>query len=283
MTNDAAAPARPLTPIGLGVAAYVRSNGDVAWLTPRFQSRWPGVATRTARELLDLVHPNDRSHLSAAWSAIHHGQGRCVTCCVRLGDSSTHTESRVRLTRCGDQDPGGIMIHVEDVQMSVASRVRATARDRSYQELRRGAVTAYVRIPRAQEGNALQLLNQAAYIAHRDDGDPDCPPDHADLYIERHYGMTNPDPVIQDLHRTRIAQVFTSAGIGHEERGSGIIFGMPIPVEELHPVLNADTGEALGYTIRAVDLADIDERLTLLAETLNTSRASLTIRLSRQE
>lgn len=173
------------------------------------------------------------------------------------------------------------MIHVEDVEPGVADStaapLRAVARDRSYQELRRGAVTAYVRVPRVQEETAVQLLTAERFIAHRDDGDPDCPSDHVDLYIERHYGTTNPGRVIQDRHHLRITQLLTAARIAHDDRGGGVIRGLPIPACELHRVLDAVTGEDLGHTIRAADLADIDDNLALLAETLDVPRESLTV------
>jgi hypothetical protein len=155
--------------------------------------------------------------------------------------------------------------------------MRSVTRDRSYQELRRGAVTAYVRVPQPLEDKAVEILTADGYIACRDNGDPECPPDLVDLYVEHHYGMTNPDPAIEDLHHTRIARLLDAAGIRHEDRGGGVIHGMSIPAGELHRVVDA-TGRAHGYTIRGVDLADIDDKLTLLARTLNVPRESLTTR-----
>lgn len=287
MTNDSTDPLAGLTLATPGIAAYVREGGAADWINPAFLTQWPCLETQTVRGLLDVVHPEDRSRVSAALKAVHNGEVRSVTCSARLGCDHSRRDSRVRLTRDSDPDPGGVVIYVEDVESSSiaanglvpvagARRMRTVASERSYQELRRGAVTAYVRIPQSLQDTAIELLTNHRYIACRDDGDPDCPRDHVDIYVERHYGMTNPDPAIQDLHHNHIARLLNAAGIRHEDRAGGIIHGMPIPTDELHQVLDATNGQDHGYTIRAVDLADIDEMLALLARTLNIPRESLT-------
>lgn len=289
MTNQSPDLLAGLTPPMAEIAAYVRPGDAVDRINAAFLMRWPCVDAQNVRELLDIVLPEDRSQVSAALKAVQNGEARSVTCSARLGCDGLHRDARIRLTRDSDPHRRGVVICVEDVGSSVAASsaaddlptpvarpTRPATRERSYQELRRGAVTAYVRIRQSREDAAIELLTDERYIACRDNGDPDCPPDHVDLYIERHYGMTNPDLAIQELHHNRIASLLNAAGIRHEERGGGIIHGMPIPTEELHPVLDATDGQPHGYTIRAVDLAEIDEKLDLIARALNIPRESLT-------
>lgn len=285
MTNESSDLVAGHAPPPPEMSANAPQGDAVDWVNTAFLTRWPCVGPQMAGGLFDIVHPDDRSRVSAALKAVHNGEARSVTCSVRLGREDSYADSRIRLTRDSDQDPRGVVMHVEEAVSSVAAgddsvtvarRMRAIARDRSYQELRRGAVTAYVRVLQSQEDAAVELLTDNHYICCRDNGDPDCPPGHIDLYVERHYGMTNPDAAIRDLHHTQIAQLLEAAGIGTEDRGGSVVHGMAIPTDELHQVVDATNGRELGYTVRAVDPAEIDEKLTLVARTLNISREALT-------
>ena len=254
------------------------------WTSSPTTSR-PPVARRFPQCLLAIVHPDDRAPLIAAWTAIDSSQARSVTCAARLECHQIYKASRVRFTRHLDGTRAGISVGIEDVELGakidpqmlngpnghLLADVTATpgmVHDSSYQELRRGAVTSYVRIPQGSEDKAVDILTNAGYIACREDGDPDCPFNQTDLYVERHYGMTNPDRAIQDRHRTGITELLGAADIGLDIRAVGVILGMPIPSRQLYQVLDTD-GRTYGYTVRAVDEVDIHDSLTLVARTLN--------------
>jgi hypothetical protein len=143
----------------------------------------------------------------------------------------------------------------------------------------RGAVTAYVRVPAAEEPLALAVLERHGFYAVHDDGDPDRPPGTSDLYVSRHYGMTNPDQVTIQLHHGRIAKVLSAAGITAEDRNGGVVWGEDIPPEEIVPALYARTSEPSGFTVRARDQAEAESRLTLLSQTLGVDRKDLTFDL----
>ncbi len=141
----------------------------------------------------------------------------------------------------------------------------------------RGGITAYVRVSAAQEPLALAVLERHGFYAVHDDGDPSRPPETSDLYVSRHYGMTNPDQATIDLHHARVAEVLRSAGIDAEDHNGGVIWGADVPPEEIIAVLDARTSEPTGFTIRARDQAEADTRLTILAQTLGVQRKDLTI------
>jgi hypothetical protein len=140
----------------------------------------------------------------------------------------------------------------------------------------RGAVTAYIRVPAQRQMGGLRLLHEAGYVAERDSGDPDRPSDSIDLYVERHYGMTNPDERVRELLVSGLDEILDTAGISHEYRGGGVIHGEDNPKASLIEVVDADTMEPNGFIIQAATHRQADRRLTVVAETLGLPRGALT-------
>jgi hypothetical protein len=140
----------------------------------------------------------------------------------------------------------------------------------------RGAVTAYIRVPAQRQMGGLRLLHEAGYVAERDSGDPDRPSDSVDLYVERHYGMTNPDERVRELLVSGLDEILDTAGIRHEYRGGGVIHGEDNPRASLIEVVDADTMEPNGFIIQAATHRQADRFLTVVAETLGLPRGALT-------
>jgi hypothetical protein len=141
----------------------------------------------------------------------------------------------------------------------------------------RGTVTAYVRVAEAQEDLAVEALNHSGFYACRDDGDPDRPPGTRDIYVSRHYGMTNPDPRTVELHHVRVAERLKTAGVAQQDMGGGVVWGLPIDAGELSPVSDARTMEPTGYMIHAATPEEVSEQLHLLAETLGLTEHDLVV------
>jgi hypothetical protein len=141
----------------------------------------------------------------------------------------------------------------------------------------RGAVTAYVRVPKHQQEDAIGVLERAGFFASRDDGDPDRPADTVDIYVSRHYGMTNPDATVIEGHHHRVAHVLGQADIPHEDRGGGVVFGGHIAPTDLIPVLHATSRQPTGFLIHANATDEIDHKLTAIANALGMGREDLTI------
>jgi len=98
------------------IAAFIDAQGDVVWINPAFITRWPCAQTPTVRGLLDVVHPDDRSVVEAAFDVVRDEGPRTVVQRARLGCDHIYREGRVRFTRVdGDNAPNSVLIHVEDV------------------------------------------------------------------------------------------------------------------------------------------------------------------------
>jgi hypothetical protein len=114
-------------------------------------------------------------------------------------------------------------------------------------------------------------------MACHDDGDPDRPEDMVDLYVARHYGMVNPDPSVIEGHHHRIAHVLEQAAIPHEDHGGSVVRGEDVPTENLLPVLDTMTGRSTGFLVQGGEPAEIDRKLTAMANALGCPREDLTV------
>ena len=98
------------------IAAFIDAQGDVVWINPAFITRWPCAQTPTVRGLLDVVHPDDRPVVEAAFDVVRDEGPRTVVQRARLGCDHIYREGRVRFTRVdGDNAPNSVLIHVEDL------------------------------------------------------------------------------------------------------------------------------------------------------------------------
>ncbi len=141
----------------------------------------------------------------------------------------------------------------------------------------RGEVTAYVRVPADLEEHATQALTLAGFWADRDHGDPDRPRGTRDLYVSRHYGMTNPDAEIIERHHTEVARLLDRAGIASTDLGGGVLWCGEIPGEQLLTVLDVRENAPTGHTIRATTPTEADDELAVLAGTLGRPREELSV------
>jgi hypothetical protein len=141
----------------------------------------------------------------------------------------------------------------------------------------RGEVTAYVRVPADREEQATQVLTLAGFWAERDHGDPDRPLGTRDLYVSRHYGMTNPDAGIIERHHVEVAATLNHVGIGCSDLGGGVLWCGEIPGEQLLTVLDVRASAPTGHTIRATTPTEVDDQLAVLAGTLGRPREELSV------
>ncbi len=160
---------------------------------------------------------------------------------------------------------------------SQASESSATVDRRDLSTTTRGAITAYFRVAQAAEGLAIETLSRNGFYACRDDGDPDRPPGTRDIYVSRHYGMTNPGQGTIELHHIRAAELLRAAGVDCEDVGGGVVWGVPIPAAQLLPVCDARTRRPTGYTVRGATYEEVEERIRVLAETLGVDRTEIVV------
>jgi hypothetical protein len=141
----------------------------------------------------------------------------------------------------------------------------------------RGEVTAYVRVPAHLEETATQALALAGFWAERDHGDPDRPAGTRDLYVSRHYGMTNPDAEVIERHHAGVARALDVAGVPSADLGGGVLWCGEIPGEQLLTVLDVRASAPTGHTIRATTPTEADDQLAVLAVTLGRPREDLSV------
>jgi hypothetical protein len=132
----------------------------------------------------------------------------------------------------------------------------------------RGAVTAYVRVPAAEEPLALAVLERHGFYAVHDDGDPDRPPGTSDLYVSRHYGMTNPDARVVERHHAWVLSLLDEVGIAAQSCGGSVERSQQIPAQELYDVVDVRVNLSTGFTVRGRDEQEALAGLAVVAESL---------------
>jgi hypothetical protein len=131
-----------------------------------------------------------------------------------------------------------------------------------------GAITAYVRVDAGFEPIAVHVLDEAGFDAWRDDGDPRRPVGSVDLYVSRHYGMTNPDARVVERHHAWVLSLLDEVGIAAQSCGGSVERSQQIPAQELYDVVDVRVNLSTGFTVRGRDEQEALAGLAVVAESL---------------
>jgi diguanylate cyclase (GGDEF)-like protein len=98
------------------LAAVLDADRRPTFVNGGFTAAWPGTEALRVDDALELVHPEDRPRVSAAFALLEHADGRTATVDARIGWGGTWWPVRARLTDLhGDAAVGGTLVHLREL------------------------------------------------------------------------------------------------------------------------------------------------------------------------